>query len=153
MSITVVKKRHTLKNTVMSTLDKAILFLGQTFAGHVHDYTMLKEEFPPDAPWFELLQVLVDLGYQGILTDYGGTEIHLPHKKPRKSKKNPVTTLSTEQKTENQALSKIRILVENAICGLKRYNILVHRFRNHKKAFDDDVIGIAAGLWNFNLNY
>jgi hypothetical protein len=137
----------------MSTLDKVILFVGQTFAGHTHDYTMLKEEFPPEKAWFEFLQVLVDLGYQGILTDYVGNEIQVPHKKPRKSKKNPATSLSAEQRAENQALSKIRIFVENAICGLKRYNILVHRFRNHKKSFDDDVIGIAAGLWNFNLNY
>lgn len=114
---------------------------------------MLKAEFPPQAAWFELLQVLVDLGYQGMLTDYVGEEIHVPHKKPRTSKKNPVTSLSDEQKAENQALSKIRVVVENAICGLKRYNILVHRFRNHKASFDDDVIGIAAGLWNFNLNY
>jgi hypothetical protein len=137
----------------MSTLNKTIFYLGKTFFGHTHDYTMLKEEFPPEEAWFEFLQVLVDLGYQGILTDYVGDDIQVPHKKPRKSKKNPVTSLSKEQKAENQALSKIRIFVENAICGLKRYNILVHRFRNHKKSFDDDVIGIAAGLWNFNLSY
>ena len=130
-----------------------ILFLGQTFSGNTHDYTMFKEEFPPEKAWFELLKVFVDLGYQGILKDYEGEEIHVPHKKPRKSKKNPVTSLTNEQKAENQAMSKIRIFVENAICGLKRYNILVHRFRNHKESFDDDVIGIAAGLWNFSLNY
>lgn len=137
----------------MSTLDKLILFVGKTFVGHIHDYTMLKKEFPPEEAWFELFQVLVDLGYQGILTDYVGEKIQVPHKKPRKSKRNPVTSLSEEQKAENKALSKLRIFVENAICGLKRYNILVHRFRNHKKSFDDDVIGIAAGLWNFNLYY
>jgi hypothetical protein len=137
----------------MTTVDKVIIFLGKTFAGHVHDYTMLKAEFSPEQAWFVFLQVLVDLGYQGILSDYAGNEIQIPHKKPRKSKKKPVTSLSEAQKDENRALSKIRIFVENAICGLKRYNILVHRFRNHKESFDDDVIGIAAGLWNFNLNY
>ncbi len=82
MSITVVKKRHTIKNTVMSTLDKVILFVGKTFVGHTHDYTMLKEEFPPEKAWFEFVQVLVDLGYQGILTDYDGDDIQIPHKKP-----------------------------------------------------------------------
>jgi len=137
----------------MTTLDKTILFLGQTFSGHTHDYTMLKQEFPPEMTWFILLQVLVDLGYQGILSDYIGDEIQIPHKKPRKSKKKPVTSLTDEQKAENRALSSIRILVENAIGGLKRYNILVHRFRNHRNNFDDDVITIAAGLWNFNLCY
>lgn len=148
-----VKKRHTLKNTVFSTVDKVILFLGRTFAGRIHDYAMLKEEFPPDEAWFEFFQLLLDLGYQGIIKDYVGLDIHLPHKKPRKSKKNPVTFLTDEQKAENQALSKVRIFVENAIGGLKRYNILVHRFRNHKYDFDDDVIAIAAALWNFNLCY
>ena len=137
----------------MSTLDKAIFFLGGTFSGRMHDYTMLKEEFPPEKGWFQFLHVLVDLGYQGIVSDYSGENIGIPHKKPRKSKKNPVTSLSDEQKAENRALSKIRILVENAICGLKRYNILVHRFRNHRKNFDDDAVGIAAALWNFNLRY
>lgn len=137
----------------MTTLDKTIFFPGGTFSGRMHDYTILKQEFPPEKAWFQFLQVLVDLGYQGIVSDYSGENIKIPHKKPRKSKKNPVTSLSDEQKEENCALSKIRILVENAICGLKRYNILVHRFRNHKKRFEDDVIGIAAALRNFNLRY
>jgi hypothetical protein len=114
---------------------------------------MLKEEFPTEEEWFDSQQVYVDSGYQGMGTDYAGADIQLPHKKPRKSKKNPETCLTDEQKLENQALSKIRIFVENAIGGLKRYNILVHRFRNHKESFENEVIGIAAGLWNFNLNY
>ena len=58
------KKRHTIKYTVMTTLDKAILFLWKTFAGHTHDYTMLKEEFPPEEAWFAFHQALVDLGYR-----------------------------------------------------------------------------------------
>ncbi|MBK8900245.1 MAG: hypothetical protein IPM53_22810 [Anaerolineaceae bacterium] len=61
-------------------MNKTILFLGRTFAGHVHDYTMLKEEFPPEQAWFEFMAVLVDLGYQGILADYVGEEIHIPTK-------------------------------------------------------------------------
>ena len=137
----------------MSTLDKAIFFLGGTFSGRMHDYTMLKEEFPPEKAWFQFVEVLADLGYQGIVSDYIGENIRIPHKKPRKSKKNPNPSLSDEQKRENRALSRIRILVENAICGLKRYNILVHRFRNHRKNFDDDAVGIAAALWNSNLRY
>jgi len=137
----------------MSTVEKVILFLGQTFTGHNHDYSMLKQEFPPEQDWFVDLNVLVDLAYLGMPKDYRNESIHLPHKKPRKSKKNPVTQLTDEQKAENRALSQIRIYVENAIGGIKRYNILVHRFRNHKSAFEDDVIGICAGLWNFSLAY
>lgn len=147
------KKRHTIKNTVMTTLTKFILFVGRTFTGRNHDYTMLKTEFPPDEDWFAQLRVLVDAAYQGIRTDYVGDDISHPHKKPRKSKSNPDPALSDEQKSFNHALSKLRIFVENAIGGAKRYNILVHRFRNHRDRFDDDVIGISAALWNFSQSY
>ncbi len=41
----------------------------------------------------------------------------------------------------NKALSQIRIFVEHAIGGMNCYTILVHRFRNHKENFEDDVIG------------
>jgi hypothetical protein len=141
------------KNTIIATVSKVILFVGLTFTGHTHDYRMLKQEFPAEEEWFDSQEVYVDSGYQGMDKEYAGANIQLPHKKPRKSKKNPETCLTDEQKLENQALSKIRVFVENAIGGLKRYNILVHRFRNHKKSFENEVIGITAGLWNFNLNY
>jgi len=136
---------------VISTLEKTVLFLGRTFTGKNHDYGMLKKEFSPEENWFTEFQVWVDLGYLGIIKDYSGEKIFIPHKKPRKSKNKPVTKLTQAQKTENRALSKVRIFVENAIGGIKRYNILVHRFRNHKANFDDEVIGICAGLWNFSL--
>ena len=137
----------------MSTIGKVIVFLGCTFTGHNHDYQMLKEEFPPELDWLKELVVLVDLGYLGIEADYVAKEIQIPHKKPRKSKKNPDPQLTAQEKANNKAVSQIRIFVENAIGGIKRYNILVQRFRNHKSNFDDDVIGICAGLWNFSLSY
>ena len=132
-------------------MDKVVLYVSQTFEGRKHDYAILKEEFPPDLSWFEMIIVLVDLGFQGILSDYDGDYIFIPFKKPRKSKQNPAPKLTDEQKAVNQALAKIRILVENAIAGIKRFNILTHPFRNRKAGFDDQVIAVAAGLWNFWL--
>ena len=140
-----------MKNTVMSTVTKWILFLGCTFSGHEHDYTMLKKEFSPEEPWFENVHVLLDLGYQGVLSDYVGENIEIPHKKPRKSKKNPFPELTPEQKAENRDISRVRIFVENAIAGIKRFNILVHAFRNHKAEMEDNVIALGAGLWNYLL--
>ena len=137
----------------MTTLKKMILFLGQTTAGRHHDYTLLKQALPPELPWFELITLLADLGFQGIQSDYVGDEIHIPHKKPRKSKQNPEPHLSDQQKLDNQALGRVRVLVEHAIAGLKRFNILTHPFRNHSEGFDDDVIFVCAGLWNFYLSY
>ena len=140
-----------MKNTVISTVSKWILFLGGTFPGHNHDYTMLKEEFTPKHPWFKTITTFGDLGYHGIQKDYDGDRINIPQKKPRKSKKNSKPELTAEQKTDNYVLSKVRILVENAIAGIKRYNILVYSFRNRKAGMDDKAIALAAGLWNFLL--
>ena len=78
-----------LKNTVMSLPDKFMVFLGRTFRGHNHDYTMLKQELPPDVDWLRDMHVRVDGGYQGMPSDYHIAQLDMPHKKPRKSQKNP----------------------------------------------------------------
>lgn len=137
----------------MTSAEKVILFVGRTFSGHNHDYTMLKAELPPTLDWFADLTVRVDLGYLGIQTDYAGEQIERPHKKPRKSKQQPDTRLTEAQKADNKALSQVRIFIEHAIGGMKRYNILVDRFRNQRANFHDDVIAICAALWNFSLAY
>src|SRR5256885_16223573 len=84
---------------------------------------------------------------------YRGDQIDIPTKKPRKSQKNPTPELSAAQKAVNKALSQVRIFVEHAIGGMKRYNILVNSFRNRKDDFEDDAIGICAGLWNLVFSY
>ena len=114
---------------------------------------MLKQELPPDLDWLSDIHVLVDLGYLGRQSDDRGDQIAVPHKKPRKSKKHPSPALSEEQKATNKAVSQVRIFVEHAIGGMKRSTILVHSFRNHKEHFEDDVVGICAGLWNLVLSY
>jgi hypothetical protein len=102
VSITVEKKQHTLKHTVLSLPNKFIVFLGRTFSGHNHDYLMLKQEFPPELDWFADINVRVDLGYLGIQADYKGDRIEIPTKKPRKSKKTPNPQLSDEQKATSR---------------------------------------------------
>ena len=141
----------TYKNTIISTFHKLILFLGLTFTGHNHDYKMFKSEFSTKETWFEHLRVFVDWGYQGICKDYEGENLFIPVKKPRKSKNNPNPSLTDEQKQYNKEVSKTRILVENAIGGMKRFKILVHAFRKRKSNFFDDVIVLGAGLWNRNV--
>ena len=145
------KKRHTIKNTVISTTKKRILFLGYTVSGSIHDYTRFKDEFPAETDWFSLFKLWVDLGYLGIQKTYKALEIYIPHKKPRKSKNKPNTQLTPEQKNENTAMSKVRVAVENAIGGMKRFNIVTHIFRNRKEQFVDLTALITAGLWNWKL--
>jgi DDE superfamily endonuclease len=81
-----------------------------------------------------------------------GDRIAIPTKKPRQSKKNSNPPWSDAQKATKKAVSQIRILLEPAMGGMKRYNILVHVFRNRTADFEDDAVGICAGLWNFALS-
>jgi hypothetical protein len=137
----------------MALPNKVIVFLGRTFSGHNHDYVMVKHELPPELDWLTDINVRVDLGYLGIQSAYRGERLDIPTKKPRKSNKNPNPQWSDAQKAANTVLSQVRIFIEHAIGGRKRSNILVHTFRNRIQHFEDDVIGICAGLWNLVLSY
>lgn len=108
------------------------MILGETVPGSQHDYTLLKQEFDPKVDWFASTQASVDLGYQGIQTDYlSPKHIHIPHKKPRKSKKNPDPQLSRQHKRENRRIGRVRVLVEHAMGGMKNFRVLTIRLRNH----------------------
>ncbi len=126
-------------------------------AGSIHDYTRLKQEFPVDASsenlvkWFEDLGLWLDLGYLGAQKAYAAKAVHMPHKKPRKSKHIPSPALTVAQKAENRAISHVRVRVEQAISGLKRFNIVTHPFRNRLEDFVDTAALLAAGLWNWKL--
>lgn len=114
--------------------------------GKDHDYTLLKEEFPPEKNWFAKFTVRLDSGYQGFLTDYKYHKAYLPQKK-KKGKE-----LTDEQKAENKKGAQERITVEHSIGGLKRYRILSDKSRIRDWQLFDQIIGVCAGLWNFSLN-
>jgi hypothetical protein len=145
---------HTVKNTTVSDTDKRILILGKTVPGSQHDYSLFKEEFDPKIDWFASTEASTDLGYQGIKTDYSSPEhIHIPHKKPRKSKQNPDPQLTRKQKRENRQIGRVRVLVEHAIGGMKVFRVLTIRLRNHLKHLADDFIFATAGLWNLKNSF
>lgn len=108
---------------------------------------MFKGEFPPGPDWFAEFCVRLDLGFVGFAKDYVCKELVLPHKKKCKQE------LSPEQKQENKAHARERIFVEHAIGGMKRYRILSDRLRMHDVELYDVILGVCAGLWNFNLTY
>ena len=132
---------------------QAVLFVGFTVLGARHDYKMLQEEFPPSLPWFKNISVWIDLGYIGFAKDYECEKLKIPFKKPYKTKKNPKPEFTQEQKAYNKFVSKNRVSVENAIGGIKRYNILVQKFRNKSDSLRDKAIFIAAGLWNLSKDF
>jgi hypothetical protein len=109
--------------------------------------------FDPALQWFEGLTVRLDLGFLGAEKDYGdSSNIILPHKKPRKSKKNPSPQLTNHQKKENHKFAKVRILVEHAIGGMKHFHCLTHRIRNQSISLMNQLFSLAAGLWNLKIS-
>ena len=136
------KKRHTRKNIVASDKEKKILVLTTTKTGKTHDKKIQEEEdFILGIP--EKIEVLADSGFQGLQKQY--ENIRLPKKKPRGGE------LTKEEKEKNKELAKERVVVENAIGGVKRYNAVSHIYRNRIIDFDDKLMLTACGLWNFYL--
>jgi len=146
------KKRHTLKPLVASTTTRFILFVSLFVPGSTHDYNLMKQLFDPAMPWFDDVQVFLDLGFFGAAKDYGDSaKINLPHKKPKKSKANPSPELTADQKKENQIHAAIRVAVEHAIGGMKHFHCLMHRIRNHLDMVINSFFRISAGLWNLKI--
>lgn len=135
------KKRHPRSHLAAVDPDRRILLLSVAYPGKTHDTGMLNTE--GWAEWIpEAVNIQGDSGFQG-LQEYVNVEI--PHKTPQGGH------LSDEQKAENQALARERVVGEPAFAGLKRYGIAAQVYRNRKSNFDDRSIFTAAGLWNFYL--
>jgi hypothetical protein len=136
------KKRHTRKHLAAVDERKRVLVLSRAREGKLHDKRFQDEDdivgaIPDEIP------IEADLGFLGLQKEY--VNIHLPHRKPKGAE------LSCEQKGENRALSQSRVVCENALAGVKRYNAVSAIYRNRKAEFDDHLMLTAAGLWNFYL--
>ena len=136
------KKRHTRKHITGTTPDKRVILLTPAKPGKIHDIRQLREETLIDHIPDEVL-IQGDLGFQGLQNEF--VNIHLPHKKPRGRE------LSEAQKQENKILSAQRVVCEHAHSGMKRYNSVTAIYRNRVSDFDDRLMLIATGLWNFYL--
>jgi hypothetical protein len=135
---------HTRKNSIISNEKREVLFVSPTKSGRLHDFkqiikTNVLQHLPPKvALW-------VDKGYIGIENHVrSDIDVVIPHKK---SKNMPLTD---REKEENKIIGGIRIVVEHAIGGIKRFASTAHIYRN-KRGQDNYFIEAAAGLWNFHL--
>jgi len=123
---------------IVDVEERVVRYLSNTYAGSVHNKRICDEE----AYTFPLGCVLLkDTGFQGYELDH--IQTYQPKKKPRGHE------LTAEEKAENTMISRIRILVEHVIAGVKRCHIVQDMFRNTKDQFDDLVMEIACGLHNF----
>jgi len=135
------KKRHTRKNLVLANGKKKILLITPTKHGRVHDKKLSdKNLLALRIP--EEVSLLVDTGFQGIQRIHENTLI--PKKKPRGG------FLTKAEKAWNRVISSVRMAVEHAIGGFKRFGAASHIFRN-KNGIDDRFVNVCAGLWNLEL--
>ena len=133
------KKAHRKKNLLV-TREREIIYLGPTSPGSVHDKKLADESglsFPPES------LVLEDSGFQGY--EAPGAPTLRPKKKPRTRELYPA------EKALNQLLSRYRVVVEHAICGVKRCRIVLDTFRNWRKGLVDEVMLAASGLQNLRV--
>jgi hypothetical protein len=114
---------------------------------------MFKKEFKNGENWFNDFSIYVDLGYLGFANDYKTEKLFIPYKKTRKSKNNPNPQLSKEQKEYNKKMGSVRVKVEHAIGGMKRFRCMSDRYRNKKDSIENYFAILSAGLWNFNIKF
>lgn len=89
----------------------------------------------------ESVKILADLGFLGILKLHANSTI--PHKGSKNKK------LTKEQKQENKALSRQRIVIEHVNRMMKIFLILKYPYRNKQKRFGLRV-NLIAGIYNKN---
>lgn len=139
------RKRHTIKTQIVVTKNGRVLWVSDSVpGGRVHDYSLLKcsrvmESLP------EQVVKRVDLGYQGIETDYPNQAVVIPHKKPRNQ------PLTKAQKRSNRKKAKHRIVVEHTLAHLKQFQVLSQTYRNRRGINNQSYnrkIKIVAGLVN-----
>jgi hypothetical protein len=145
------KSTHTDIALLASNKKTWIYYVSYLYNGSNVDMGILKKEFPPGKGWFSGLKALFDLGFIGVEKLYECGELVIGEKKKRKSKNNPDPKLSEEQKEKNREVSRVRIFVEHAIGRLKKFRILKNRCRIKCQKLKNQIIGICAGLSNYQL--
>jgi hypothetical protein len=86
-----------------------------------------------------------DMGFQGFFLV--GVTLIQPKKKPREGE------LTPPEKATNRRISSIRIRIEHAIGGVKRYRIVKDKIRLWKDRVRDTIMETCCGLHNFRLQY
>jgi hypothetical protein len=116
--------------------------LSATYEGKANDKSLADLEGYSLPPGSYLYQ---DMGFQGFVL--AGVTIVQPKKKPRGGE------LTPPEKATNRRISSIRIRIEHAIGGVKRYRIVKDKIRLLKDRIRDTVMETCCGLHNFRLQY
>jgi hypothetical protein len=136
------KKKHTVKN--LYTANKKGLLIYKTKRrqrGRRHDYRIYKKNHPKLPK--DVLSML-DLGFLGVEKDFPEQKSSLPIKKEKDHE------LTEVQKEYNKNHSAKRIVIEHAICRIKKYRIMNDVFRNRLRKYNK-VSDIVSGLVNYRI--
>jgi hypothetical protein len=87
---------------------------------------------------------MLDLGFFGVEKDFPEQLSSLPIKKEKDHE------LTEVQKEYNRNHSAKRIVIEHAICRIKKYRIMNDVFRNRLRKYDR-VSDIVSGLINYRI--
>jgi hypothetical protein len=93
------KKRHTIKNNIISNRRSKVLYLSGTYVGKKHHKKIADEE---EYHFTQGSHLWKDTGFQGYEPE--GVTTHKPKKKPRNAE------LTSEEKEANREISKERVV-------------------------------------------
>ena len=136
------KKRHTRKAIVVADTNRRIGCLTRSKRGARHDKRLA-----------DARRVI-----QGLPDTVSDCRLRLS----RKPAPATVPAAQRQQKTSlersrsgggNRLVAAVRVRVEHAIGGLKRFGAVANLYRNHKPCCDDRFNLLAAGLWNLRLAF
>lgn len=131
---------YNLKNDLLCTANKRILWLSQAYDGSIHDKKIDDEQ---------LLSLPMNIKIWQDISFLGHKPVNAMVKMPTKKSKN--RQLNDIQNDENRKISSFHIIVEYAIGEVKKCRIVKERFRCRKFGFDYLVLVIACDLHNLKL--
>ena len=129
-----------MKNVLLVNAPLTILFLSDTYGGHVHDKRIADATPYPLPTGSQLLQ---DLGFLAFTLPQ--VEVLMPTRKPRGQE------LTWEQDVANQALRQRRLRIEHVHSSVKRCRIVKDRLRLWKQGIRDLVMELCCALHNFRV--
>ena len=157
------KKTATYNTMIMVNPRGQIMWVSPTVPGSMHDLTLLKNNLPdlgaltelmldPDTPPEKRPIVVADKGFIGLEHALPGADVHtIPIK--RNAGSDPETgKLSQEDRDYNTEISRVRVVVEQAIGEIKRYGIMTKPYRDMPERFNEEL-KVITGLVNFKRGW
>lgn len=131
------KKAHTRKSGIVVNEYGQLRGVIGSYPGRVHDLTLFRTSGILAQLPLTTIKV-ADKGFDGLHLDLPEHSVAIPHKARRNH------PLGEAEKWANRDIARQRMVVENAICELKHFKVLVYRFRQSWERLDDAVRAIVA---------